>query len=148
MQKPQFDASQFKPYRDMKGPEYTAEGKALFVRELADFVLADCPRKMWNKKLYNRLSGCFQHIAEYDGDGFFQVWFSTNAAKARWIKNALDSPCYGEPEYTHSDAEKAFRTWLKQSGLLEEYQGRLASEVERKELAELKRLQSKYGAAP
>lgn len=144
MQKPKFDASQFVSYEKVYDDSYTAAGKAKTAAALADFVLSDFSQKKWKKGLYKKLSCMFGHIAEYDMHGFYHVWFRSTAAKVRWIQNVLNSPCYGEPAFTHSDVERAIQTWLKQSGLLEEYQRRLASEVECAEKKEYERLRAKY----
>jgi hypothetical protein len=87
--------------------------KAKFLNDLADLMRSGFKRTKFSKALYKRLSMTFSHIAHYDIEGFYGEWFETPARQLAWVENALRHPCYGDPEYTYSDAERQFQKWLQ-----------------------------------
>ena len=108
-----FTAEQFIP------TEYkTAKDKAKFANHFADFVLNGCPESKFPKWFYIQLSLCFRHIAEFNREGFYAVWFSDADKRLHFINHCIIHPCYGQPEYTYSDVEKALIKWLKEGVLL------------------------------
>lgn len=123
----------------------SAEDKMRFYEHFKKFMLADCPRSMFPKWFYNRLSDCFGHIAHYNLEGFYSVWFGSDIAKLRFIQNALRFPCHGQPEYTYCDVEKHLVIWLTVSDLQDKYASRHNAAVDSSERATLARLRAKYG---
>ena len=91
------------------------------------------------------MSNTFSHIAHYNRGGFWDTFFTCTADKVRFLKMTVQYPCYGDPAWTFSDVEQAVQAWLKAEGTLEQYQQRLADEIEAGERALLARLQEKYG---
>ena len=108
-----FTAEQFTP------TEYkTAKDKAKFANHFADFVLKGCPESKFPKWFYEQLRMCFGHIAEYNKEGFYEVWFSTLEKRVRFVNHCLVFPCYGQPEHTYCDVERVLIDWLKGSIVL------------------------------
>lgn len=87
--------------------------KAKFLNDLADLMRSGFKRTKFSKGLYTRLSMTFSHIAHYNIEGFYGEWFETPARQLAWIQNALQHPCWGDAEYTYSDAERQFQKWLQ-----------------------------------
>jgi len=110
-----FAASMFLPYEKMEGPDYTAEGKARFANDLAEFVIAGFPQHLFTKSLYHRLALAFYHIAHYDQGGFWSSWFADPARCWDWVQYITSNVYVGDPGYTYSDVERAFAQWLMQS---------------------------------
>ena len=96
----------------------TAKEKAKFANHFADFALNNCPRSKFPKWFYTRLITCFGHIAEYNIDGFYETWFSTWQKREKFLNHAIIFPCYGQPEFTYCDVEKALIVWMKEKMLL------------------------------
>lgn len=116
-----------------------------FYEHFKKFMLADCPKSMFHKWFYNRLSNCFGHIAHYNLEGFYHTWFENDQTKLRFIRHALKFPCYGSPEYTYSDVEKQLVCWLAASDLPDKYANAHMAAVEKNERALLAQLRAKYG---
>jgi hypothetical protein len=90
----------------------SAEDKAAFLANLAGFVQSGFKRGRFTKSLYRRLSLTFGHIAHYDIHGFYATWFATGEDQRRWLRHVREyRPC-GDPQWTFSDAERAFQEWL------------------------------------
>jgi hypothetical protein len=134
-----FSPSQFTPTQ-----WDTAENKALFAKQFVRFVKSDFAAKHFTEKFYQRLSNTFGHIAHYNRSGFWDTFFTITADKVRFLEMTLRWPCYGDPAWTYSDAERALQEWLRADGALERYRQRLAEETEAVERAEFARLQRKY----
>ena len=122
----------------------TVADKEKFERQFKRFVLSGFKQTQFPKWFYNRLSNCFSHIAHYNQDGFFHVWFSTTEKQKAFLINAARHPCYGQPEYTFCDVEKVLQRWIKDSGLVEKYSVQVAFETELRERELLATLKSKY----
>ena len=73
-----------------------------------------------------------------------QEWFSSLAAQVRFLKHTLRFPCYGDPEYTFSDVERAIQREISNRNYLARYELRLAEEQQATDLALLRQLESKY----
>jgi hypothetical protein len=128
----------------------SAEVKANFANDLCRFMAADFRESLFTDKLYRRLSMCWGHIAHYDREGFFSVFFRDLRGKVDFLDQTLAWRCFGDPEYTYSDVERAVNVRLRTSNLLAAYRALRAAEVENAERETLRRLQQKYegGAAP
>jgi hypothetical protein len=123
----------------------TAEEKATFANNLASFVVGGCLLEHFTAALYKQLSHMFSHIAHYDRDGFAHVWFETPKNRSDWIHHLLDNVSYGAPNVTWSDVEEAFVQWLRERRELARFHFDASEDEEKKERAELARLQAKYG---
>jgi hypothetical protein len=91
----------------------TPQEKADFANNLVRFINSGFHRKYWTKKLYQRLSNCFGHIAHFNAEGFYSTWFSSELQQREWFEHVQAWPCYGDPAYTYSDVEKAFIRYLR-----------------------------------
>ena len=108
-----FTAEQFTPTEHS-----TAKDKAKFANHFVKFAMNNCPRSMFPKWFYTRLSMCFGHYAHFNVDGFYQDWFSTWEKRERFLNYTVAYPCYGQPEYTYCDVEKALIAWMKERIML------------------------------
>jgi hypothetical protein len=124
----------------------TAADKAEFGNTLLRFIESEWALALFTKSFYNRLSMCYGHIAHYNRTQFYEEWFSSLAAQARFLKHTLRFPCYGDPEYTFSDAERAIQREIVNRNYLARYELRLAEEQQATDLALLRQLESKYRA--
>jgi hypothetical protein len=130
---------------DFKATKFsTAADKAEFGNTLLRFIESDWSSALFTKHFYNRLSMCFAHIANYNRIQFYEEWFSTLAAQVRFLKHTLRFPCYGDPEYTFSDVERAIQREIVNRNYLARYELRLAEEHQATDLALLRQLESKY----
>ena len=84
------------------------------------------------------------HNAHYNRTQFYEEWFSSLAAQVRFLKHTLRFPCYGDPEYTFSDVERAIQREIVNRNYLARYELRLAEEQQATDLALLRQLESKY----
>ena len=122
----------------------TAADKAEFGNTLLRFIESEWASALFTKSFYNRLSMCFGHIAHYNRTQFYEEWFSSLAAQVRFLKHTLRFPCYGDPEYTFSDVERAIQREIVNRNYLARYELRLAEEQQATDLALLRQLESKY----
>src|SRR5437763_925292 len=98
-----FRASQFKATKFT-----TAEEKAKFANMLVVWIQKGFPPGGWTKFLYHGLSQhMYSHIAHYDSNGFYNVWFANVQKQLNWIEYAIhrytDFRIFGDPHYTWSD---------------------------------------------
>jgi hypothetical protein len=122
----------------------TAADKAEFGNTLLRFIDSKWASALFTKSFYNRLSMSFGHIAHYNRAQFYEEWFSSLADQVRFLKHTLRFPCYGGPEYTFSDVERAIQRELVNRNYLAQYELQLAEEQQATDLALLKQLESKY----
>jgi len=122
----------------------TAADKAEFGNTFLRFIESEWAPALFTKSFYNRLSMCFGHIAHYNRTQFYEEWFSSLAAQVRFLKHTLRFPCYGDPEYTFSDVERAIQREIVNRNYLARYELRLAEEQQATDLALLRELESKY----
>ncbi|MGA9672994.1 MAG: hypothetical protein WBQ94_27590 [Terracidiphilus sp.] len=122
----------------------TAADKAEFGNTLLRFIESEWAPALFTKSFYNRLSMCFAHIAHYNRTQFYEEWFSSLSAQVRFLKHTLRFPCYGDPEYTFSDVERAIQREIVNRNYLARYELRLAEEQQATDLALLRQLESKY----
>ena len=81
--------------------------KMKFYRHFIRFVESDFNENLFYKWFYTRLSLCFGHIAHYNKNGFYQEKFSNPERKVAFMANIARYPCYGQPDYTFCDVERA-----------------------------------------
>ena len=122
----------------------TAADKAEFGNTLLRFIESEWASALFTKRFYNCLSMCFSHIAHNNRAQFYEEWFSSLAAQVRFLKHTLRFPCYGDPEYTFSDVERAIQREIVNRNYLARYELRLAEEQQETDLALLRQLESKY----
>lgn len=89
-----------------------AEQKAKFANQFFRFVRSGYKFTVFPKWFYNRLSMTFGHIAHYNRCGFFEEFFVTAEGLQRFADITRQWPCYGDPEYTYSDVERAIQKEL------------------------------------
>jgi hypothetical protein len=123
----------------------SAEEKAKFGNDLLTFILSDCPEGKFTAKLYERLSNCFGHIAHYDKAGFFDTWFSSAATRSDFLNHLCEDPCFGSPECTFSDVERAVQRKVEELNLRQGFASKASDETRQHDLTLLAALQAKYG---
>lgn len=126
----------------------TAADKANFGNTLLEFLDADCAREFFTKKLYNRLSMTFGHIAHCDIEGFYSTWFTRDRHRLGFIQKLLHWPCHGDPRFTFSDVEQAIQRVVRERNYLARYELRAAEALRAAEISELQRLEAKYRLSP
>ena len=122
----------------------TAQDKADFGNTFLHFIESEWARTAFSKSFYNRLSMCFSHIAHYDATGFYATWFTSDADRLRFLRHTLAWPCWGDPEYTFCDVERAIQQEIRKRNYLARYELRTAEAVRSREMEKLKRLEAKY----
>jgi hypothetical protein len=122
----------------------TTADKAAFGNTLLHFLDAGCARGLFTRKLYNRLSMTFGNIAHYDIRGFYSTWFDSDHHRLAFIENTLRWPCYGDPEFTFSDVERAVQRVVRERNYLGRYRLLAAEALRAAEISELERLEAKY----
>jgi hypothetical protein len=125
----------------------TQDDKAEFGNALLHFIDSGFKQTLFTKKLYQRLSNTYGHIAHYNQGGFWEVWFSTDADRARFIEHLLRWRCYGDPEFTFSDVERVLQTEARQRDYLSRYRAIADASLRAKEVAMLESLEAKYRTA-
>ena len=102
----------------------TADDKAKMTNKLTKFILNGFQQAAFTKELYKRLSTMFGHIAEYNIQGFYGVWFKDNAACLKWAEHAMRGGVLGfvvgDPSWTWSDVEKAIQKWMRENQIVEQ----------------------------
>jgi len=124
----------------------TAADKAAFGNTLLHFLESDCKQELFSKEFYRRLSMCFGHIAHCDRSGFYETWFSSDEKRLRFLQHTLRAHCYGQPEFTFSDVERAVQQAIKGLNLLVRFELRAAQSTYSAEIETLARLEAKYRA--
>jgi hypothetical protein len=123
----------------------TAADKAWFANQFVKFVESGFEQHHFTDRFYRRLSNTFSHIAHFNRLGFWETFFATTEGKVRFLEITQRHPCFGDPAWTYSDAERILQSWLAVDGTLAKWRERLAGEVEAGERAEFERLRSKFG---
>lgn len=139
--KPKFEASQFRAT-----PFASAEDKAKFANHFVRFVNSDFKYDIFYDWFYKRLSMTFGHIAHYNSIGFDETFFRNTEGKINFLQICAAYPCYGDPEHTFSDVEKALIPYIREK--IRDYVSRASRETEAAEQAELARLKAKYAIRP
>jgi hypothetical protein len=126
----------------------SAQDKAKWANAMALWAKRGFPRNGWRKGLYGPLTHMYGHIAHFNQDGFYEVWFADIHCRLRWLQYAARGGAFaggaGDPAYTWSDVEQALRVWIRNSGLIAHYQQICSQDIEAKERAQLAYLQRKY----
>jgi len=137
----------FLPSEFMPTKFSTAQDKAEFGNTFLHFIESEWARTAFSKSFYNRLSMCFSHIAHYDAAGFYETWFTSDTDRLRFLRHTLAWPCWGDPEYTFCDVERAIQQEIRKRNYLARYELRAAEAVRSSEMEILKRLEAKYRPA-
>ena len=94
----------------------SAADKAKFANKLVEFFLSGFTEKKFTKWLYKHLSLHFNgHIAHYNQNGFYEAQFATQDTRERFLRQMVDYPCYGQPEYTWCDVERSMQSWYAEN---------------------------------
>jgi len=122
----------------------SAQDKADFGNAFFHFIESEWARTAFSKSFYNRLSMCFSHIAHYDAAGFYATWFTSDADRLSFLCHALAWPCWGDPEYTFCDVERAIQQEIRKRNYLARYELRAAEAMRSGEMETLERLEAKH----
>jgi hypothetical protein len=122
----------------------TADDKAEFGNHFLRFIDSEWAQTLFTKDFYHRLSMCFGNIAHYDRGTFYETWFTTDHDRLRFLEKTLKWPCWGDPEYTFSDIERAIQQELRKRNYLARYELRVAEAERTAEMETLRRLEAKY----
>jgi hypothetical protein len=125
----------------------TTVEKANFGNALLRFLDANCPRELFTKGFYSRLSMTFGHIAHCDIEGFYSTWFTRDRHRLGFVQKLLHWPCHGDPKFTFSDVEHAVQQVMLKRNYLERYEPQAAEALRAAELRELGHLEAKYRVA-
>ena len=142
MPKGPFHPSEFVPTKFS-----SAQDKADFGNAFLHFIESEWARTAFSKSFYNRLSMCFSHIAHGDRTGFYESWFTSDADRLRFLRHTLICPCWGDPEFTFCDVERAIQQEIRKRNYLARYELRAAEAVRSGEMETLKQLEAKYQTA-
>ena len=122
----------------------TAQDKADFGNTFLHFIESEWVRTAFAKSFYNRLSMCFGNIAHYDLGTFYETWFTSDSDRLSFLRHTLNWPCWGDPEFTFCDVERAIQQEIRKRNYLARYELRAAEAVRSREMEILKRLEAKY----
>jgi hypothetical protein len=122
----------------------TAAEKAAFGNTLLHFLDADCPRELFTKKFYTRLSMTFGNSAHYNLEGFYDTWFARDRHRLAFVQKILRWPCHGDPTFTFSDVERAVQRVVAERNYAARFDLRAAEQLRAAEMRELERLEAKY----
>lgn len=136
---PKLEAHQFGPTK-----WDSAEDKALFGNRLLKFMAEDFPKSSFTQKFYTRLSLTFGNIAHTNKDGFDSTCFETTSSKIEFLDQIISWPCWGDPQHTYCDLERAVIKRLRTSGLADLFQRQLSTEIRTREIRMLEQLKQKY----
>src|SRR5512141_1096924 len=94
----------------------SAEEKAKIANKLTRFILGGFQRSGFTKDIYQQLSSMFGHIAHYNINGFYEMWFADVKACKEWVEHSTSNwlSGMGDPRFTWSDVEKALFQWIKE----------------------------------
>lgn len=121
----------------------TAE-KAAFGNTMLEFLGAGCPRELFTKKFYTRLSMTFGNIAHYSLEGFYDTWFTRDRHRLGFVQKLLRWPCHGDPKFTFSDVEHAIQRIMQERNYVARFELGAVEELRAAEMQDLERLEAKY----
>jgi hypothetical protein len=75
---------------------------------------------------------------------FYETWFTSDTDRLEFLRHSLQWPCWGDPEYTFCDVERAIQQEIRKRNYLARYELRTAEAVRSREMEKLKRLEAKY----
>jgi hypothetical protein len=87
---------------------------------------------------------CFGNIAHYNLATFYETWFTSDTDRLEFLLHSLQWPCWGDPEFTFCDVERAIQQEIRKRNYLARYELRAAEAVRSGEMETLKRLEAKY----
>lgn len=122
----------------------TSVEKADFGNTLLHFLDSGCPRELFRKKFYTRLSMTFGNIAHYNLEGFYDTWFTRDRHRHGFVQKLLRWPCHGDPKFTFSDVEFAVQRVMRARNYLGRFELGAAEELRNAEMKDLERLEAKY----
>ena len=122
----------------------TVADKAEFGNHFLRFIESEWAQPLFTKKFYHRLSMCFGHIAHVDRPTFYETWFTSDQDRLCFLEKTLKWPCWGDPEYTFSDVERAIQQEVRKRNYLAHYQLRVVEAERAREMETLRRLEAKY----
>lgn len=122
---------------------YAADKKKI-AEHLAAFIDSGFSVALFTHALYKALNSMFGHIAHYNREGFYNTWFESTRMQAKWLHNAANWSCPGDPAFTWSDVERDIQSYIKEHKLCDIWDTRVAAAIEAGERAELARLKAKY----
>lgn len=122
----------------------TAADKAEFGNHFLRFIEFEWAQTLFTKDFYHRLSMCFGNIAHCDRVTFYETWFTSDRDRLRFLEKTLKWPCWGDPEFTFCDVERAIQQEVRKRNYLVHYQLRVAEAERTSELETLRRLEAKY----
>lgn len=122
----------------------TTPDKANFGNTFLHFIESEWALTLFSKGFYKRLSMCFGHIAHYDRTTFYETWFTSDANRMRFLRHTLDWSCWGDPEFTFCDVERAIQQEIRKRNYLGRYELIVAEAVRSSEMETLRRLEAKY----
>ena len=93
-------------------PHSTPEEKAHFCDNFVRFVLRGFDRKLFKSKFYHRLSLIFGHIAHFNENSFWDVWFSTPEKQRHFVQHVHEWIAMGDPHFCWSDVERELKSWV------------------------------------
>jgi hypothetical protein len=102
-----FDPFQFTPTQWDSSAD-----KAKFANHFIRFVESGFNWGLFPKWFYKRLSMTFGHIAHYNQQIFYDVWFRTPQIQAEFLSHAVNYNVVGDPTFTYSDVEKELKKWI------------------------------------
>ena len=79
-----------------------------------------------------------------DRPTFYETWFTCDHDRLRFLEKTLKWPCWGDPECTFSDVERAIQQEVRKRNYLARYQLRVAEAERAREVETLRRLEAKY----
>jgi len=121
----------------------TEDDKAEFVNTLLHFIDSGFKQTLFTKKLlYQWMSNTFGHIAHYNQGGFWAEWFVEVSDQVRFIEHLLRWPCYGDPEFTFGDVERALRQEVRARDYLFRYRVIADATLRAREVAVLDKLEA------
>lgn len=124
----------------------TASDKAEFGNHFLRFIESAWAQTLFTKDFYHRLSMCFGHIAHVDRSGFYETWFTSDRDRLCFLEKTLKWPCWGDPEFTFCDVERAIQQEVRKRNHLARYRLRVAEAERASEMETLRRLEAKYRA--
>ena len=134
----------FLPYEFTATQWSSQEDKAAFANDLLQFIDSGFKQTLFTKKLYNRLSMTFGHIAHSCQGGFYEEWFTCDTDRLRFLEHLLRWPCHGQPDFTFCDVERALQQEVRRRNLVDRYRLLVQQAVREKELRLLAQLEQKH----
>lgn len=122
----------------------TAEDKVKFYKHFIHFMETGCKKTLFHDWFYKRLSNCFGHIAHYNSDGFYEVWFEYPTNRVRFLEQCMEWSLCGQPAYTYSDVEAELKKFIANSGIYKKLIDEANTWVESNEREVLNHLQERY----